>query len=64
MLEESWHLDFPRRTEDGLFPNINVGLQMWDSYPVHAAKPKKEEIVRLATAITSGNLWCVMILYN
>ncbi|XP_048333184.2 actin-related protein 9 isoform X1 [Ziziphus jujuba] len=58
MLEETWHMEFPRRSEfsDGLFPNVNVGLAMWDSYPVFATKPKKEEKVGLAEAITGSIL--------
>ncbi|XP_024026310.1 actin-related protein 9 isoform X2 [Morus notabilis] len=59
MLEDTWQMDFPRRTEmpDGLFPNsFNVGFPMWDNYPVFAAKPKKEEKVGLAEAITSSIL--------
>lgn len=58
MLEETWHTEFPRRSEfsDGLFPNVNVGLPMWDSYPVFATRPKKEEKVGLAEAITSSIL--------
>lgn len=51
-------MEFPRRSEfsDGLFPNVNVGLPMWDNYPVFANKPKKEEKVGLAEAITSSIL--------
>ncbi|KAF3456836.1 hypothetical protein FNV43_RR01490 [Rhamnella rubrinervis] len=58
MMEETWNMEFPRRSEfsDGLFPNVNVGLQMWDNYPVFANKPKKEEKVGLAEAITSSIL--------
>lgn len=58
MLEDTWQMDFPRRPEmpDGLFPGINVGLPMWDNYPVFPTKPKKEEKVGLAEAITSSIL--------
>lgn len=58
MLEDTWQMDFSRRPEmpDGLFPGINVGLPMWDNYPVFPTKPKKEEKVGLAEAITSSIL--------
>ncbi|KAJ4824513.1 hypothetical protein Tsubulata_050961 [Turnera subulata] len=41
---------------DGLFPAFNVGLPMWENYPVFSAKPKKEEKVGLAEAISSSIL--------
>ncbi|KAK7816964.1 actin-related protein 9 [Quercus suber] len=58
MLEDTWHLDFPRRSDisDGLYPGMNVGLPMWDTYPVFTARPKKEEKVGVAEAITSSIL--------
>ncbi|KAK5805076.1 actin-related protein 9 [Gossypium arboreum] len=58
MLEETWHIEFPRRSDmpDGLYPGNNVGLQMWDNYPFVSMKPKKEEKVGLAEAITSSIL--------
>ncbi|KAK9288056.1 hypothetical protein L1049_016502 [Liquidambar formosana] len=58
MLEDTWHMEFPRRSDmsDGLFPGINGGLQMWESYPFFTTKPKKEEKVGLAEAITSSIL--------
>jgi actin-related protein 8 len=58
MLEDTWHMEFPRRSDisDGLYPSMNVGLPMWDSYPVFSARPKKEEKVGLAEAITSSIL--------
>ncbi|TYH55830.1 hypothetical protein ES332_D09G263400v1 [Gossypium tomentosum] len=58
MLEETWHIEFPRRSDmpDGLYPGSNVGLQMWDNYPFVSMKPKKEEKVGLAEAITSSIL--------
>lgn len=58
MLEDTWHMEFPRRSDvsDGLYPSMNIGLPMWDSYPVFAARPKKEEKVGLAEAITSSIL--------
>jgi actin-related protein 8 len=41
---------------DGLFPGISVGYPMWESYPIFSSKPKKEEKVGLAEAITSSIL--------
>ena len=41
---------------DGLFPGINAGYPMWESYPIFSSKPKKEENVGLAEAITSSIL--------
>ncbi|XP_068326899.1 actin-related protein 9-like isoform X2 [Pyrus communis] len=58
MLEDTWHMEFPRRPEisDSLFPNMNTGYPMWDGYPAFSAKPKKEEKVGLAKVITSSIL--------
>ncbi|XP_021644797.2 actin-related protein 9 [Hevea brasiliensis] len=58
MLEDTWHIEYPRRPEisDCLFPGIYVGLSMRDSYPVFPSKPKTEETVGLAEAITSSIL--------
>lgn len=58
MLEDTWHMDFSRRSDlsDGLYPSNNGGLPMWDSYPFFQTKPKKEEKVGLAEAITSSIL--------
>ncbi|XP_028780654.1 actin-related protein 9 [Neltuma alba] len=58
MLEDPWHIDFPRRPDmsDTFYPNVNVGLPIWDGYPVFSAKPKKEEKVGLAEAITNSIL--------
>ncbi|XVF62913.1 hypothetical protein PTKIN_Ptkin09bG0046700 [Pterospermum kingtungense] len=58
MLEETWHIEFPRRSDmpDGVYPGINVGLPMWDNYQFFPMKPKKEEKVGLAEAITSSIL--------
>ncbi|KAM1724116.1 hypothetical protein ACFX13_022657 [Malus domestica] len=58
LLEDTWHMEFPRRPEmsDSLFPNMNTGYPMWDGYPAFSAKPKKEEKVGLAEAITSSIL--------
>ncbi|GAV82380.1 Actin domain-containing protein [Cephalotus follicularis] len=49
MLEDTWQ-------SDGLYPGINVGLPLWESYPVFQIKPKKEEKVGIAEAITSSIL--------
>ncbi|KAJ4722641.1 actin-related protein 9 [Melia azedarach] len=58
MLEDTWHTEFPRRSDisDGFFPGVNVGLPMWDSYPLLTNKPKKEEKVGLAEAVMSSIL--------
>ncbi|GAY52593.1 hypothetical protein CUMW_143090 [Citrus unshiu] len=34
MLEDTWHTDFPRRSDisDNFYPGINIGLPMWESY--------------------------------
>ncbi|BAT94714.1 hypothetical protein LR48_Vigan09g112000 [Vigna angularis] len=55
MLEDTWHIDFSRRSDmsDTFYPNVNGGLPMWESYPIFSAKPKKEEKVGLAEAITN-----------
>uniref|UniRef100_A0A2N9IRV0 Uncharacterized protein n=1 Tax=Fagus sylvatica TaxID=28930 RepID=A0A2N9IRV0_FAGSY len=58
MIEDTWHMEYPRRSDisDGLYPSMNVGLPMWDSYPVFSARPKKEEKVGIAEAVTSSIL--------
>lgn len=58
MLEDTWHMDFPRRTDisDGLYPGMSGGLQMWDSYPIFQNQPKKEDNIGLAEAITKSIL--------
>ncbi|WJZ87271.1 hypothetical protein VitviT2T_006667 [Vitis vinifera] len=58
MPEDTWHIEFPRRTDmsDGLFAGVNGGLSMWDNFPVFPTKPKREEKVGLAEAITSSIL--------
>ncbi|XP_055813660.1 actin-related protein 9 isoform X1 [Solanum dulcamara] len=45
MLEDTWH-DFP---SGGAYP-------MWESYPIFQTKPKKEDIIGLAEAITKSIL--------
>ncbi|CAL1411140.1 unnamed protein product [Linum trigynum] len=58
MLEETYHIEYPRRPDlvEGMYPGMNVGLSMWDNYPIFSSKPKKEEKVGLAEAITSSIL--------
>lgn len=46
MLEDTWHMDFPG---GGAYP-------MWESYPVFQTKPKKEDVIGLAEAITKSIL--------
>ncbi|KAM7279388.1 hypothetical protein ACFE04_006522 [Oxalis oulophora] len=53
MLEDSWQPEFPRSE---LYPGMTVGLPMWDSYPIFRAKPKKEEKIGIAEAVTSSIL--------
>ncbi|ESQ44684.1 hypothetical protein EUTSA_v10003170mg [Eutrema salsugineum] len=48
MLEESWNMDFAG--------GGNMGLPVWDSFAVSTLKPKKEEKIGLAEAITSSIL--------
>ncbi|CAL5371273.1 unnamed protein product [Camellia sinensis] len=64
MLEDTWHMEFPRRSDmsDGLYSSINGGFPMWDSYSFFQSKPKKEDCIGLAEAITKSILstvwWC------
>jgi len=55
MLEDTWQIDFSRRSDmsDTFYPNVNGGLPMWESYPPFSTKPKKEENLGLAEAITN-----------
>ncbi|KAK7268738.1 hypothetical protein RIF29_21446 [Crotalaria pallida] len=55
ILEDTWNAEFSRRSDmpDTFYPNLNGGLPMWESYPVSSTKPKKEEKVGLAEAITN-----------
>ncbi|CAN4120481.1 unnamed protein product [Withania somnifera] len=46
MLEDTWHMDFPG---GGAYP-------MWESFPIFQSKPKKEDIIGLAEAITKSIL--------
>ncbi|CAL5376394.1 unnamed protein product [Camellia sinensis] len=58
MLEDTWHMGFPRRSDmsDGLYSSINGGFPMWDSYSFFQSKPKKEDCIGLAEAITKSIL--------
>lgn len=55
MLEDTWHIEFSRRPDisDTFYPNVNGGLPMWETYPLFQSKPKKEENLGLAEAITN-----------
>lgn len=46
MLEDTWHMDFPGGSA---FP-------MWESYPIFQTKPKKEDNIGVAEAITKSIL--------
>ncbi|KAK4427745.1 Actin-related protein 9 [Sesamum alatum] len=56
MLEETW--DFPRRSDmsDGYFPGNSGFFPMWENYPIFQAKPKKQDSIGLADAITKSIL--------
>lgn len=58
MLADTWHMEFPRRSDmsDGLYSSINGGFPMWDSYSFFQTKPKKEDCIGLAEAITKSIL--------
>ncbi|CAL5347373.1 unnamed protein product [Camellia sinensis] len=58
MLEDAWHMEFPRRSDmsDGLYSSLNSGFPMWDSYSFFQTKPKKEDCIGLAEAITKSIL--------
>lgn len=58
MLEDNWHMEFPRRNDmsDNLFPGLGGGLPMWDTYQFFQNKPKKEDNIGLAEAITKSIL--------
>ena len=49
MLEDTWH-------SDGLYPSVNSGFPMWDSYSFFQTKPKKQDNIGLADAITKSIL--------
>ncbi|KAI5649464.1 hypothetical protein M9H77_35469 [Catharanthus roseus] len=48
MLEDTWHTEF--------FPSSTGAYPMWESYPVFQARPKKEDNIGLAEAITKSIL--------
>ncbi|CAN8232615.1 unnamed protein product, partial [Cochlearia groenlandica] len=50
MLEETWNMDFASSNGN------NMGLPIWDSFAVSPLKPKKEEKIGLADAISSSIL--------
>ncbi|XAR49001.1 hypothetical protein NMG60_11032011 [Bertholletia excelsa] len=58
MLEDTWNVEFPRRADmvDGLYSGFTSGFPMWDSYPSFQSKPKKEDNIGLAEAITKSIL--------
>ncbi|KAL4567413.1 hypothetical protein LXL04_022997 [Taraxacum kok-saghyz] len=68
MLEDTWHIDFPRRPDvsDGLYPGVNNNnnnnnnpLQMWDNnnnYPYSSNHHKKQDNIGLADAISKSIL--------
>ncbi|KAJ0717145.1 hypothetical protein HanPI659440_Chr13g0520271 [Helianthus annuus] len=58
MLEETWHIDFPRRPDvsDGLYSGICNPLQMWENYPYVSNQQKKEDNIGLGDAITKSIL--------
>ncbi|WOL05141.1 actin-related protein 9 isoform X1 [Canna indica] len=58
MLEDTWHMEFPRRPDmtDNLYLGVNNGMNMWDNYPVLPSRPKKDDKLGLAEAITSSIL--------
>lgn len=49
MLEDTWHTD-------GFYPGSTVAFPMWESYPIFQARPKKEDNIGLAEAITKSIL--------
>jgi len=55
MLKNTWQIDFSRRSDMShtFYPNVTGGLPMWERYPTFSSKPKKEENLGLAKAITS-----------
>nr|DAD39930.1 TPA_asm: hypothetical protein HUJ06_014253 [Nelumbo nucifera] len=55
MLEDTWHIDFARRSNmsKGLYLGVNGGMPMWDNYPVFPTILKKEDNLGLVEAITS-----------
>ncbi|KAJ0717151.1 putative Actin family, ATPase, nucleotide binding domain-containing protein [Helianthus annuus] len=64
MLEDTWHIDFPRRPDvsDGLYSGINNPLQMWDNYPYMSNQQKKEDNIGLADTITKSILKLILLI--
>ncbi|XP_076945698.1 actin-related protein 9-like isoform X1 [Bidens hawaiensis] len=62
MLEDTWHIDFPRRPDvsDGFYAGVNNNpLQMWDNYPYMSMsnqQKKEDNIIGLADAISKSIL--------
>lgn len=55
MLDDSWPIEYMRRPDsDTFFPAMSGGYPMWESFPLFTAKPKKEENLGLAEAITKS----------
>lgn len=56
MLEETW--DFPRRSDmsDAYYSGGGGYFPMWENYPVFHTKPKKQDCIGLADAITKSIL--------
>lgn len=56
MLEDVY--EYPRRADmsDGFYPVYSGGFSMWDSYPMFQSRPKKEDSIGLAEAITKSIL--------
>lgn len=70
MLEDTW--DFPRRPDisDGYLAGGSGFFPMWESYPIFQSKPKKQDTIGLADAITKSilstgmsfiNFWYLML---
>ncbi|GAB2266650.1 Actin-like protein arp9 [Dionaea muscipula] len=57
MLEDTWLTEYVRRPDsDVFFHAMSGGLPVWESYPLFTAKPKKEDNLGLAEAITKSIL--------
>ncbi|KAK6138891.1 hypothetical protein DH2020_027365 [Rehmannia glutinosa] len=56
MLEDTW--EFPRRPDisDGYYSGSSGIFPMWENYPVFQSKPKKQDNIGLADAITKSIL--------
>ncbi|KAL9262999.1 DNA repair protein RAD5B-like protein [Drosera capensis] len=55
MLDDSWPIEYMRRPDsDAFFPAMSGGYPMWESFPLFTARPKKEENLGLAEAITKS----------